>query len=126
IRLAEKAYYLNENNIARQILVDAAAETLERPFYNLNISHEGAVNSAVFSPSGHRILTASSDNTAKLWDLQGNCLATFRHGAEVYSARFSPDGTKILTASRDKTAKMWDLNGTLLTDLDMHTDVVIC
>ena len=30
--------------------------------------HESSVRSAVFSPDGTRIVTASFDNTARLWD----------------------------------------------------------
>ncbi|MFC2140780.1 WD40 repeat domain-containing protein [Acidobacteriota bacterium] len=80
------------------------------------------VYSAVFSPDGTRILTASRDKTAKLWDLKGNLLADLnKHTDWVYAAIFSPDGTRILTASRDKTAKLWDLKGNLLADLNKHT-----
>ncbi|MDY6941155.1 MAG: hypothetical protein SWY16_26295, partial [Cyanobacteriota bacterium] len=62
-------------------------------------NHQAWVTSAQFSPDGNRILTASGDNTARLWDLQGNQLKTFEHQARVYSARFSPEGNRILTAS---------------------------
>jgi WD40 repeat protein len=34
----------------------------------LVLSHEGAVNSAAFSPDGARIVTASDDRTAHIWD----------------------------------------------------------
>ena len=32
------------------------------------MTHEGAVRSAQFSPDGTRVVTASEDNTARLWD----------------------------------------------------------
>ena len=32
------------------------------------LPHDGPVFSAVFSPDGARVLTASADNTARLWD----------------------------------------------------------
>ena len=68
-----------------------------------------AVNDAAFSPDGARILTASADNTAKLWDAaSGKLIASFAHQDEVNDAAFSPDGARILTASGDKTAKLWD------------------
>ena len=71
--------------------------------------HESGVNSAVFSPDGARILTASADNTARLWDGgSGKLLATFQHESGVSSAVFSPDGARILTASADNTARLWD------------------
>ncbi|WP_414590253.1 WD40 repeat domain-containing protein, partial [Scytonema sp. PCC 10023] len=76
------------------------------------------VNSAEFSPNGQRIVTASSDRTAKVWDTNGKQLATLKgHQKEVWSAAFSPDGQRIMTASYDRTAKVWDTNGKLLADL---------
>ncbi len=88
--------------------------------------HSGDVLNGSFSPDGTKILTASNDRTAKLWDLQGNLLADLKkHTGDVVSAVFSPDGNKILTASSDKTAKLWDLKGNLLADLNKHTDAVL-
>ncbi|MEO6314055.1 MAG: tetratricopeptide repeat protein [Chitinophagaceae bacterium] len=37
-----------------------------------SLKHLGAVNSAVFSPDGKRILTASADGTARIWELAGD------------------------------------------------------
>jgi WD40 repeat protein len=68
------------------------------------------VNSATFSPDGSRIVTASGDKTARIWDAaSAKQIAVLRgHDREVNSAAFSPDGSRIVTASGDKTARIWD------------------
>jgi WD40 repeat protein len=72
--------------------------------------HEAEVNSAVFSPAGSRIVTASWDRTARIWDAaSGREIAVLRgHKDTVYSAAFSPDGSRIVTASSDGTARIWE------------------
>jgi tetratricopeptide (TPR) repeat protein len=69
------------------------------------------VCSAQFSPDGKRIVTASSDNTARVWDAQSGQPLTepLKHGGVVCSAQFSPDGKRIVTASLDNTAQVWDI-----------------
>ena len=72
------------------------------------LRHQASVRNASFSPDGQLILTASDDNTARLWDIKGNLLAELTgHQGGVNSASFSPDGQRILTASRDNTARLW-------------------
>src|SRR5271157_2080865 len=74
-----------------------------------SFDHQDAVYAISFSPDGARVLTASWDKTAKLWDAaSGKLIAAFAHQGAVNDAAFSPDGTRILTASADKTAKLWD------------------
>jgi WD40 repeat protein len=67
------------------------------------------VTTAIFSPDGKYILTGSRDNTAKLWDLDGNILATYAgHKAAIKTVQFSPPDMKyVVTASDDKTAMPW-------------------
>ena len=61
-------------------------------------------------PREERVVTASSDNTARLWDAAaGKEIAVLRgHDNPVWSAAFSPDGTRVVTASDDNTARLWD------------------
>src|SRR5262249_51323678 len=75
------------------------------------LNHEDGVYSAMFSPDGKRIVTASWDKTARLWDAEtgkpiGEPLKG--HTDFVPRAAFSPDGKRIVTASYDETARLWD------------------
>ena len=72
--------------------------------------HGDQVVSAAYSPDGTRIVTASYDRTARIWDARtGAQLAVLSgHGGLVLAAAFSPDGTRIVTGSADKTARIWD------------------
>ena len=67
------------------------------------------VVSAAFSPDGARVVTASDDGTARIWDAaSGKELAPLGgHTSEVASAAFSPDGARVVTASQDGTARIY-------------------
>jgi len=69
-----------------------------------------SVNSAVFSPDGERVLTASQDGTARVWDAtSGKPLGEpMEHGENVLTAVFSADGQRVFTASQDGTARVWN------------------
>jgi WD40 repeat protein len=66
------------------------------------------VCSATFSPDGTRIVTASADNTARIWSAAiAQEIAVLRgHENAVRSAAFSPDGTRIVIAWEDGTARI--------------------
>jgi serine/threonine protein kinase len=89
--------------------------------------HGDRVYSAAYSPDGTRIVTASADKTARIWDARtGAQLAVLSgHGDTVYAAAYAPDGTRIVTASADKTARIWDARtGTQLAVLSGHGDTL--
>ena len=73
--------------------------------------HSNIVNSATFSPDATRVVTASDDTTARIWNVAtGRYVCALRgHRQRVYSACFSTDGARVLTASVDRTARIWDV-----------------
>ncbi len=89
--------------------------------------HTDDVDAVAFSADGKRIVTGSSDKTAKVWDAQtGQVTLTLNgHTNFVTAVCFSPDGKRIVTGSWDKTAKVWDAqSGQPLLTLKGHTDNV--
>jgi WD40 repeat protein len=83
----------------------------------------GLVYGAVFSPDGRRLAIASSDHTARIWDLAtGRVRVVLRgHGGSVHSVAFAADGRHIVTASDDGTARIWDAGrGRELARLEGH------
>jgi len=73
--------------------------------------HTGAVRSATFSPDGKRVVTASYDQTARLWDAEtGKEMVVLQgHTDAVTRAEFSPDGKRVVTASQDRIT-LWDIS----------------
>ena len=89
--------------------------------------HHGNIFTAVFSPDGTKILTGSSDYTARLWDAKTGQETgpILRHGFWVWSAAFNGDATRVVTASSDHTARVWDAaSGRAITPPLRHGDAV--
>lgn len=66
---------------------------------------------ARLTPDGRRIVTASYDGTARLWNAVTSEQAAppLLHDGPVTWAEFSPDGTVLATSSDDKTVRLWDV-----------------
>lgn len=83
--------------------------------------HNGSINTIAYSPDGKKILTASQDATAKIWQAEnGKLLATLLlHQDSLTSASFSSNNKYIITTSNDHSLKIWQADNTkLLTNLD--------
>jgi len=80
------------------------------PFRHQMLHQAEGVNSVKFSPDGGRMVTASSDGSARVWDARTGLPLTepLKHAKSVRDAQFSPDGKRIVTASNDGTARVWD------------------
>jgi WD40 repeat protein/serine/threonine protein kinase len=80
-----------------------------RQLWRAQLSHRGAVTCAAFSSDGARVVTASADNTARIWDASGAPLGPpLVHQSSVVGAAFSLDGARVVTASFDNAARVWD------------------
>ncbi|MCI0538979.1 MAG: serine/threonine protein kinase, partial [Verrucomicrobiales bacterium] len=88
--------------------------------------HSNRVAGASFSPFGTRVLSASWDGTAKVWDAAtGQTIATMQHKDAVSCARYNHAGDSIITASADASARIWDaVNGLPLTPPLRHAGPV--
>ena len=67
------------------------------------------LKSASYSADGTRIVTASDDKTARVWDAKtGDQLASLKLTGWANSAESNSDGTRVVTASEGKVVKVWD------------------
>ncbi|WP_433928231.1 CHAT domain-containing protein [Sorangium cellulosum] len=90
--------------------IDLAQRALEVGSPKLTFrGHTGAVISTMFSPDGKRVVTASQDGTARVWNADGTGAPVVLgdHGPEVISADFTADGKHIRTVARDGVVRIW-------------------
>lgn len=73
------------------------------------MGHSDEISKICFNPQGTRVLTASSDLTARIWDSEtGDCLQTLDgHNDEIFSCAFNYEGDTIITGSKDNTCRVW-------------------
>jgi len=113
-----------ENKQAMIMTFNSAVGKVEGGFIELN-GHTEMINQAAFSADDKYVVTASSDGTARIWEINqgsGKQLAVLPHRAEkqipsgkakpiwVKSAVFNPspgNSKYILTASWDGIARIW-------------------
>jgi WD40 repeat protein len=89
-----------------EYLIERMLGTLSREQVVLDAG--GRVQSLIETADG-RLIAASADGTARIWDGSGRVLGRCGpHDMAVYHADASADGDTVVTASWDGTARLWD------------------
>ncbi len=83
--------------------------------------HSGCINYCAFSPDNKQIISASSDETIKIWNLESGIesLNHTAHSGPINSCSFSPDGEMVVSSGDfDRTIKIWSTKtGEVLTSM---------
>jgi WD40 repeat protein/nucleoside phosphorylase len=89
-------------------------------------SHDNKVKGCAVTADGRRVVSASSDRTLKVWELEtGQVVATLKgHEDSVKGCAVTADG-RVVSVSNDGTLRVWELEtGRLLRTLGGHSGVV--
>ena len=98
------------------------------PLHKLQ-AHDGKVLKCLLSPDVQHLATTSSDNTIKIWQLDGFGLkqTLVGHQKWVWDCVFSVDAAYLVTASSDCTARLWDLSASeAIRVYSGHHKAVVC
>jgi toxoflavin biosynthesis protein ToxC len=89
--------------------------------------HDHLVNACAFSSDGAMLVSASSDYSARIYDVPSLRLkaALVGHKDDVDMAVFSPDDRRVATCALDRTIRIFDLTGRCLKVLRGHTGNIL-
>ena len=90
------------------------------------LAHSDAINDLAFSQDGTQIATASADQTARTWGIDGAPLLELDgHSSGIEGVAFDRSGERIVTVSADQTAIVWNGEGEAIAHLRGHDDSLV-
>ncbi|HVD99914.1 MAG TPA: caspase family protein [Cytophagaceae bacterium] len=93
------------------------------------IGHTDVISSIDFGPEKYKMLSASWDGTARIWDIStGMMVQKFKVSkTAVHSAIYTPDGKRVITGGDDRVIRIFDVaSGKLLKTLEGHQAEISC
>ncbi len=81
------------------------------PLLRTLTGHTDQIIAVAVTPDGRQVVSASADQTLKVWDLEsGGKLSTLTgHTGQVTAVAATADGQRAISASSDQTLKVWGL-----------------
>lgn len=75
------------------------------------IGHEAEISKVCFNPQGSKVLTASSDKMARLWEVEtGDCMQILEgHTDEIFSCAFNYEGDTIITGMKSLSQNLLNI-----------------
>lgn len=110
----------------QQAIVTSAFTAMVEPLATID-DNMGSINDMVTSPGDNAFVTASADNTVRIWDIQtGSLLRTLKgHTSFVNAVAVSPDGQYLVSGGADKQVLIWSIQtGQLLKTLKGHNSFI--
>jgi toxoflavin biosynthesis protein ToxC len=91
------------------------------------VNHDHLVNSCAFNSNGNLLVSASSDYSARIWEVPSMRLhAVLRgHSDDVEMAAFEPGEKRVATCSRDHSIRVFDIEGRHISTCVGHSADVI-
>ncbi|CAH1113976.1 unnamed protein product [Psylliodes chrysocephalus] len=82
--------------------------------------HTSSVTCIRYNNSGDYLVSTSVDKLVKVWDNDGNCIASLQgHSRYVNCAAISKDLSVIISGSNDKSIIVWDMTGNITFDSEL-------
>ena len=87
--------------------------------------HEWGINAVVFTPDGRHVLSGGADQTARLWNVNGETKQVFdKRSSEISGLALSNDGRLLVSSNFAGAVQVADLSGFSLDAFVAHTNPI--